>query len=131
MADPQYLNEQPSKPTTPDYLKPPSTTEKSTKHEEDIARRSGGQRVRGSGSQLGKPGDVKGGQELQELKFTEKTDTRIRLDWLRKIAYQALTQGKYPVVSMRFDKLTPPAPQDWVLIPADVYHQLKEQNDES
>jgi len=129
MAEPRYLGDKPSQPATPDYFKPVSTTAKSTKHEQDIAKRSGGQRVRGSGSQLGRPGDVKGGQELQELKFTEKTDTRINLDWLRKIAHQALTQGKYPVVSMRFDRLKPPTPQDWVLIPADVYHELKEQND--
>jgi hypothetical protein len=73
----------------------------------------------------GRPGDVRGAKDLQELKATEKTDTRINLNWLRKIAFEALTQGKYPVVNMRFTRLRPPAPQDWVLIPADIYERLK------
>ena len=121
-----FRNKESNQPAQPDYFKTESTTARSMKHERDIAKRSKGQRVPGSGSQLGRPGDVRGDVELQELKFTDKEDTRIRLEWLRKISYESLTQGKYPVVSMRFTKLEAPAPQDWVLIPADIYHELKE-----
>lgn len=129
MPDPRYFDDKPSSPKEPDYFKPVPTTALSSKHESEVAKRSGGRRVSGSGSQLGKPGDVKGDKDLQELKATNKVDeTRIKLAWLKKIAYEALTQGKYPVVNMRFTKLEPPAPQDWVLIPADVYYDLMERD---
>ena len=111
MRAPNYFGDRPNKPSGPDYLK------------------TGGRRVRGSGAVKGRPGDVAGDVDLQELKATDKVDeTRIQLSWLRKIAFEALTQGKYPVVNMRFTRLKPPAPEDWVLIPADVYAKLKGQD---
>lgn len=125
MGDPRYLGDEPSQPPKPNYFKPPTTTDISNQHEKDTASRTGGRRVPGSGNQLGRPGDVIGSEDFQELKATQKTDTRIQLSWLRKAAFQAMTQGKHPVVNMRFTKLSPPCPQDWVLIPADVYNDLK------
>ena len=126
MAGPRYFDDKPAQPTGPDYLRKPPTTEISTRHERETAKKSKGQRVPGSGNKLGKPGDVRGVGDLQELKATGKTDTRIKLSWLRKISHEALTQGRYPVVNMRFEKLEPPTPTDWVMIPADVYEDLKE-----
>jgi hypothetical protein len=125
MGEPRYLGDGPSRPTGPDYFKTPPTTDLSKKHEKETAQRTGGRRVPGSGNQLGRPGDVTGSEDLQELKATQKTDTRINLQWLRDVAYQAMTQGKEPIVNMRFAKLAPPCPTDWVLIPADVYNELK------
>lgn len=126
MREPEYLRDQPSNPKTPDYLKKPPTTDLSKRHENETAKKFGGRRVRGSGAVLGKPGDVRGAKDLQELKATDMVDeTRIKIEWLQKIAFQALTQGKYPVVNMRFTTLKEPAPEDWVLIPAEVYKKLR------
>jgi hypothetical protein len=125
LREPDYLRDQPNKPQSPDYLKKPPTTDISKRHENETAKKFGARRVRGSGAVLGKPGDVRGIKDLQELKATDKVDeTRIQLKWLEKITFQALTQGKYPVVNMRFTALKPPAPEDWVLIPAEIYKKL-------
>jgi len=137
LREPNYFGDRPNKPSGPDYLKKRPTTDLSSAHEKETAARMGGTRVPGSGAVqnrgrgrrvTGRPGDVRGDKELQELKATDKVDeTRIQLTWLRKIAFEALTQGKYPVVNMRFTRLKPPAPEDWVLIPAEVYAKLKGQ----
>jgi hypothetical protein len=124
-SDHSQSKKSPSKPATPDYFRKEPTTVISSIHEKETAKKFG-RRVRGSGAVLGRPGDVSGRKDLQELKATDRTDeTRIQLKWLQKIAFQALTQGKYPVCNMRFTKLKPPAPKDWVLIPAEVYKQLR------
>ena len=130
MPEPRYFDGPPPEKKVPDYFKKPPTTELSNRHEKETAQKTGGQRVRGSGAVLGRPGDVRGKRDLQELKATDKVDeTRIQLSWLRQIARQALAIGKYPLVNMRFTKLKEPCPQDWVLIPADVYNRLKEGNE--
>lgn len=140
MRGPDYLGDGKSKPPSPDYLKKAPTTDLSSAHERETAKKFGAQRVSGSGAVhgnatsrnrgrnrvQGRPGDVRGIKDLQELKATDKIDeTRIQIKWLQKIAEEAITQGKYPVVNMRFTKLQIPAPEDWVLIPADVYKQLR------
>jgi hypothetical protein len=127
MNKPRYLGDSPSNPNIPNYLKPISTTARSQDHERSSAKRAGKKRVPGSGNQLGRPGDVSGDNDLGELKTTKKTDTRIQLNWLRKIAYEALTQGKQPYVEMRFEKLEPPCPKEWVLVPADYFNKLRKQ----
>lgn len=129
MPKPDYFDDKPSDPPTPDYLKPLPTTHHSMKHESDVAKRGGGRRVPGSGSIKGKPGDVSNSKDLGENKTTFKTDTRIQLGWLRKIAYQALTQGKEPIMHMRYERLEPPCPTDWVIMPASYYYKLIEEQD--
>ena len=129
--EPRYLGDTPSQPNKPDYLKPAPTTDRSKRHEKGSAARSGKRRVPGSGNQHGRPGDVEGATDLGELKTTKKTDTRIQLSWLRKIAYEALTQGKEPYVEMQFDRLQPPCPKEWVLITAARYNELLEIERES
>jgi hypothetical protein len=127
VPEPRYFDGPPPERKTPNYLKPRPTTDLSSQHEKDTARRSGGKRVRGSGAVPGKPGDVRGKRDLQELKATDKVDeTRINLRWLKKIALEASPLGKYPIINMRFTTLKPPCPEDWVLIPAEVYYRLKE-----
>jgi hypothetical protein len=126
VPDPRYLDDRPIEPRKPSYFKPLTNTERSQAHERHTAKRSGKRVVPGSGNQLGKPGDVVGDLDLGENKTTKKTDTRIQLKWLRKIAYEALTQGKQPIVEMRFEKLTPPCPKEWVMIPAEFYYELLE-----
>jgi len=130
VPEPRYFGDKPSEPQQPDYLKPLPTTHHSMKHEADVAKRSGGSRVPGSGSIAGIPGDVSHAKDLGENKLTFKTDTRIQLTWLRKIADQALTQGKDPVVHLRYEKLQPPCPTDWVLMPATRYYELLENESE-
>lgn len=129
MNEPRYFSDKPSDPPKPDYLKPLPTTHRSQKHEKDVAKRRGGRVVPGSGNIKGKPGDVESRRDLGENKTTFKTDTRIQLSWLRKIAYQALTQGKEAVVHLRYEKLEPPCPTDWVLMPASYYYKLIEEQD--
>lgn len=124
MAEPKYLGDGPHRPDGPDYFKPPSTTSRAKKHEKESAARAGKKRVPGSGNQPGRPGDVIGDEDLGELKTTEKTDTRIQLKWLRKIAFEALTQGKQPYIEFEFTKLEPPCPQKWVMVPADFFNDL-------
>jgi len=126
MGEPRYLGDKPSDPAKPDYLKPLSTTARAQKHEKASAGRSGKRRVPGSGNQLGRPGDVQGDEDLSELKTTRKTDTRIQLKWLRKVAYEAMCLGKVPLVELQYDKLTPPCPKEWVLVPADYFNKLQE-----
>lgn len=126
MSEPRYLGDRPSEPKGPDYLKPLSTTDRAKKHEKSSAERSGKRRVPGSGNQPGRPGDIRGDEDLGELKTTKKTDTRIQLKWLRKIAFEALTQGKQPMIEFEFDRLTPPCPKKWVMIPADYFDDLQE-----
>lgn len=126
VTEPRYLGDSPSCPNEPDYLKPAPTTDMSKRHEKGTAARSGKRRVPGSGNQHGRPGDVVGDIDLGELKATKKTDTRIQLSWLRKIAYEALTQGKQPYVEMRFERLEPPCPKEWVMITAEFYNELLE-----
>lgn len=126
MNEPQYLGDKPSSPQGPDYLKPLSTTARSQQHENSSAARSGKRRVPGSGNQPGRPGDISGDEDLGELKTTQKTDTRIQLSWLRKIAYEALTQGKQPMIEFEFVRLTPPCPKKWVMIPAEYFDDLQE-----
>jgi|2_EtaG_2_1085320.scaffolds.fasta_scaffold27504_2 hypothetical protein len=126
MNKPRYLGDRPSDPKGPDYLKPLSTTARSQDHEKTSAKRAGKRRVPGSGNQPGRPGDVSGDKDLGELKTTKKTDTRIQLSWLRKIAYEALTQGKQPYIEMRFEKLEPPCPKEWVIVTADYFNELLE-----
>ncbi|MGD9727899.1 MAG: hypothetical protein AB7L09_01290 [Nitrospira sp.] len=126
MPEPRYLGDQPSEPRKPNYFTPLTNTERAQDHERSSAKRAGKRVVPGSGNQLGRPGDIRGDEDLGELKTTKKTDTRIQLKWLRKIAYEALTQGKQPIVEMRFELLTPPCPKEWVMIPADFYNELLE-----
>jgi len=124
VTEPRYLGEGPIDSAKPNYFKPLTTTERSQDHERHSAKRTGKRVVPGSGNQLGRPGDVVGDLDLSENKTTGKTDTRIQLKWLRKIAFEALTQGKQPVVEMRFERLTPPCPKEWVMITADFYNEL-------
>lgn len=126
MPDPNYLGDKPSDQPKPNYFKPLTTTERAQQHERSSAKRSGKRTVPGSGNRLGKPGDLRGDEDLGELKTTEKTDTRIQLRWLRKIAYEALTQGKQPMIEFEFTKLTPPCPKKWVMIPAEYFDDLQE-----
>jgi len=136
--EPRYLGDTPSQPRGPDYMKPESTVSRSKRHEKGSASRSGkrltpgsgnratSKRAWGAGNSSGCPGDLVGETDLGELKTTKKTDTRIQLSWLRKIAYEALTQGKTPYIEMQFDKLEPPCPKEWVLITAARYDELLE-----
>jgi len=126
VSGPRYLGDKPGRPEGPDYFKPLSTTARAQEHERESASRAGKKRVPGSGNQLGRPGDVSGIGDLGELKTTKKTDTRIQLKWLKKIAYEALTQGKQPYLEFRFESLQPPCPKEWVMIPADFFNDLIE-----
>ena len=125
MSEPRYLGDKPSDGPKPDYMKPLSTTARSQQHEKSSAERAGKRRVPGSGNQPGRPGDIVGDEDLAELKTTKKTDTRIQLSWLRKIAYEALTQGKQPLIEFEFVKLTPPCPKKWVMVSADYFDALQ------
>jgi len=126
VSEPRYLGDRPSDPPKPDYLRPETTTARSQRHERSSAARSGKRLVAGSGNQPGKPGDISGDEDLGELKTTAKTDTRIQLSWLRKIAYEALTQGKQPMIEFEFTKLKSPCPRKWVMVPAEYFDDLQE-----
>ena len=51
--------------------------------------------------------------------------------WLYKIASEAIALQRVPLVELRFDGQTGPAPTDWVMMPAIEFEMLLEQVRES
>lgn len=122
---PDYFGK-PSKKKGPDYFKEDPTTKISKKHETDVAKRSGGRRVPGSGNISGLPGDVKDDTFLRECKATKGAGTSIQGAWIKKISHEALAVNKTPLIELRFEGQEPPAHKDWVMLPAIEFQALLE-----
>lgn len=110
----------------PDYFKPEPTTKISHKHEKDVAARSGGRTVPGSGNIKGKPGDVRDATYLRECKATHGGGTQIEAKWLKKISLEALVTNQIPLLELRFEAQVPPCSKDWIMLPALEFQALLE-----
>ena len=103
-----------------------STSKRGLDHERDIAKRTGANRVRGSGNKPGRPADVKGRLFLREAKVTSGKGRSIKGEELAKIVEQALRVSRIPVLEVRFEGQKPPTPKDWVMLPASDFDALVE-----
>ena len=67
----------------------------------------------------GAKGDIELGPTLLEAKSTRRDSMTIKLDWLCKIAREAMAEGKMPALSVSFvnEHGRPRELGDWVLIP--------------
>jgi hypothetical protein len=127
MGGPNYLNANPHPSSDgPDYLDPKTLGVDWNKHENDVAKRSGGRRRAASGAAPGKPADTVDQKFLRECKSTKGAGMSIKGDWLRKIVQQALPRGITPLMELRFDGQEAPTPTDWVMIPAQEFEILLE-----
>jgi len=114
---PNYLNRKDGDTPSPDYLDR-KTGVNWKQHEQDVAKRSGGQRRSASGSAPGKPADTKDDVFLRECKSTAGAGLSVSGRWLAKIAAEALSLGKIPLMELRLDGQEAPTPKDWVMIPS-------------
>ena len=126
MGGPNYLD-RPSGANSdgPDYLDRKDGVDWN-KHENDVARRSGGQRRAASGAAPGKPGDTVDQDFLRECKATKGAGITIQGAWLKKITHEALPRGMTPLLEIRLDGQEPPTPTDWVLVPSQEFEILLE-----
>lgn len=126
MGGPNYLNREPKKSSGgPNYLDRDTGVDWN-KHEEDVAKRSGGKRRPGSGAVPGKPADTHDQVFLRECKSTKGAGITIKGEWLKKIVQQSLPRGMTPLVELRLEGQETPTPTDWVLIPAQEFEILLE-----
>jgi len=128
MGGPNYLDghNAPKQDIGPAYLDPRNTGVDWNKHENDVAKRSGGKRRAASGAAPGKPADTLDEVYLRECKATKGAGMSINGKWLAKIVQEALPRGMTPLIELRFDGQEPPTPTDWVLIPAQEFEILLE-----
>lgn len=103
---------------------------RSKKHESRIATALGGKRLPRSGGLAWSKhdsttagGDVQTAIEVVEHKRTEKKSMAVQLEWLHKVAAAAKRSLKDPAVVLTFEDGLK-QPEDWVLIPLDVYTRL-------
>ena len=125
MSGPNYLDRRPTSSAGPDYLDHKDAVDWK-KHENDVAKRSGGHRRAASGAAPGKPADTIDQVYLRECKSTKGRGMTINGEWLSKIVQQALPRCQTPLIELRFDGQEAPTPTDWVLIPAQEFEILLE-----
>ena len=123
---PDYLDPSSKAGDGPDYLDPRNTGVNWEKHENDVAKRSGGKRRAGSGAVPGKPADTYDLVYLRECKATKGAGISLKGEWLAKIVRESLPRGMTPLLELRLEGQEAPAPTDWVLIPAQEFEILLE-----
>jgi hypothetical protein len=123
---PNFLNRPDATPSVgPNYLDRKEGVDWN-KHENDVAKRSGGKRRAASGAAPGKPADTVDQHYLRECKATKGKGITINGRWLSKITGEALPRGMTPLLEIRVDGQEAPTPTDWVLIPAQEFEILLE-----
>lgn len=103
---------------------------RSKKHEDRLGKRLGGKRIPRSGglawSRWDKTtanGDVSIPDFHLEHKRTDAKSMSLQQEWLSKVSEGARRTGKDPGVVITFER-TGKAPEDWALIPLDVFERL-------
>lgn len=107
---------------------------RSKRHEQRLAAELDGKRVAQSGARRWSPknlGEVKRteGADVNtkrfsiEHKFTGKKSLSLKKEWLDKIRETARIASKMPAVIVTFDAPRGP-PEDWVLIPKEIFQRL-------
>lgn len=111
-----FLDHEPHKPRPGDL----GDSNISDKQERRVAKRTGGRRQPGSGSQAHSKGDVKAGKIdpiLIECKTTNKKSIRVEKKWLVKITREASAQQRDPVLVASFPEMPSDVDRDWGIIP--------------
>jgi hypothetical protein len=110
--------------TIPKYFYSDRKHKKSKKQELRVAKKLGGRRQKGSGSQPLNKGDVRTVELLAEAKMTTKKSISITLKYLEKIAKEAVSYDCIPAVTIAFENTPPLVPKDWVMVPAEFLREL-------
>jgi len=102
-----------------------------TMAERRAANRLEGRATVGSGNKDDKA-DISLEHFLMESKATEYKSMGIKLEWLRKVSYQALDVNKYPALIIQFVYPTgePVGEGSWVCIPEKVFNEILKQVEE-
>ena len=109
---------------------------RSRKHEERIAEKLGGKRLPASGAL--RPsyrkaetecGDITSKDFFIEHKRTVKQSISIKKDWLSKVTDGANRHQKEPALVVTFEEKMKP-PEDWVMIPMELFERLRAVLDE-
>ena len=82
--------------------------------------------TRGSGSQRGHKGDIKGDGFLIESKATSHKSLGVKLEWLRKIAKEALAQNSVPALAVQFVDSEGEAVHmgSWIMVPETSFREF-------
>lgn len=110
--------------TIPKYFYSDRKQKKSKKQEVRLAKKLGGKRQKGSGSQPHNKGDVRCIDLLAEAKRTDKKSISIKVQYLEKIVKESLAYDCVPAVAIAFEDVPKLVPKDWVLVPAEFLREL-------
>lgn len=93
--------------------------------ERKLAKRLDARLRPGSGSKTGHKGDMAVGDVLIEAKSTSNDSLGVKLDWLLKIAHEAVSEAKTPVLTVTFTDANgaPRANGEWALVPLRVFKE--------
>ena len=106
---------------------------KSRKHEDRVAGRLGGRRLRRSGGAQWSPqdkstedGDIATPEFHVEHKGTKKKSLSVKREWLDKVREGARKFGKDPALVLTFDDPAKPhkPPEDWICLPVEVAQRI-------
>lgn len=98
------------------------------KHEKEIAKKLGGFRTPNSGAFGGMKGDIKLEKFLLDSKETKESSIKISGLDLTKISREANAAHKIPGLYLTVEKIAFETPNEWVLIPADKFMELIDDN---
>lgn len=96
------------------------------KSEARTAKRTGGRVKPASGAMKGAKGDMTVADFLVESKSTVNNSMSLQLDWLAKISQEALSEGKYPALTVTFTDNggKPRKYGKWVMVPEHLLESL-------
>lgn len=96
--------------------------------EKNLAKRLGGRQTPASGAVDGAKGDIVLPNSLCEAKSTIKDSIGIQYGWLNKISGEALSQNRFPLLSVVFttENGNPKPRGSWVMIPEHIFKELTE-----
>jgi hypothetical protein len=92
--------------------------------ENDMADMVGGKRHSGSGSSPYLKSDASSDHYQIEAKQTEKKSISLKMDWLKKIYYEAVGRHKQPMLTIRFLNMPIDVDRDWIMIPKTEFEEL-------
>lgn len=100
-----------------------------SKAEEKLAKRLGAKLTPASGALDGAKGDMTLPEFRVESKATKNDSIRIKLDWLLKIAQEAIEKGDHPALVVQFvtEDGKPVKRGSWVMIPENTFKELLDQ----
>ena len=96
------------------------------KSERKVARKLGAKLTPNSGAVAGAKGDMHLGDFLIEAKSTVNDSIGVKLDWLLKIADEALSSDRKPAIALTFTHAggDPRVNGEWVAVPLHVWKEM-------